>query len=97
MALDLNCTVYVANISVLNTMPSAQGKRAVYILTVIVMICTGTLNTLSANYTNLQKAKGTNPKDEHNFDHPFFQTGLMFFLGRCCVYLLFKLFTPFRK
>ena len=96
MALDLNCTVYVANISVLNTMPSAQGKRAVYILTVIVMICTGTLNTLSAKYTNLQKAKGTNPKDEHNFDHPFFQTGLMFFGEMLCLFA-FQAFHTIQK
>ena len=78
--------IYRLYISVLNTMPSAQGKRAVYILTVILMICTGTLNTLSAKYTNLQKAKGTNPKDEHNFDHPFFQTGLMFFGEMLCLF-----------
>ena len=83
LALDL---VSVANISVLNTMPSALRKRAVYILTVILMICTGTLNTLSAKYTNLQKANGTNPKDEHYFDHPFFQTGLMFFGEMLCLF-----------
>ena len=50
------------------------------------MICTGTLNTLSAKYTNLLKAKGTNPKDEHYFNHPFFQTGLMFFGEMLCLF-----------
>ena len=70
-------------------MPSVQvsiSKSAVYILTVILMICAGTLNTLSAKHTNLMKAKGTNPKDEHYFDHPFFQTGLMFFGEMLCLF-----------
>ena len=50
------------------------------------MICTGTLNTLSAKYTNTLQANGTNPKGQHYFNHPFFQTGLMFFGEMLCLF-----------
>lgn len=53
---------------------------------VIVFLTTGTANTLFAKWADTIHARGTNPTVSHLFDHPFYQTNLMFMGEMFCLF-----------
>ncbi|XP_015515321.1 solute carrier family 35 member F6 [Neodiprion virginianus] len=55
----------------------------------ILMVITGSLNTLSVKYADLQIVKGQDEEPRH-FNHPFMQSSFMF-LGEMSCMLLFKI------
>eukprot|EP00731_Ephydatia_muelleri_P024425 Em0016g696a len=62
----------------------------------ILMVSTGTINTLAAKWADLNTAGGSNPKAEHYYDHPFFQAATMF-LGEALCYVAFKIWFLYRN
>ena len=64
------------------------GSKTVVRLTVVVLlILTGSLNTIALRYMDMEQARGTNPREKHKFTHPFVQTGLMFLGELMCLFI----------
>lgn len=61
-------------------------QKAFNSVIVVIFLTTGTANTLLAKWADLQQAEGTNPTVSHKFDHPFFQTNLMFIGEMLCLF-----------
>ena len=55
----------------------------------VVLVISGTINTVFAKLTDSKQAKGTNPEEEHSYDHPFFQVSQMF-LGELCYNVVYN-------
>ncbi|OWF42217.1 solute carrier family 35 member F6-like [Mizuhopecten yessoensis] len=59
------------------------------ILIAILMVITGSINTLSTKWADKQKAVGNPDQNEHSFDHPFFQAVGMFLGEMTCLVAYF--------
>ncbi|XP_033763645.1 solute carrier family 35 member F6-like isoform X2 [Pecten maximus] len=55
------------------------------ILIAVLMVVTGSINTLSTKWADRQKAIGNPDDNEHSFDHPFFQAVGMFLGEMSCL------------
>jgi drug/metabolite transporter (DMT)-like permease len=72
------------------------GMLVFHIAIAILMVATGTINTLAAKWADMLRAEGTNPVPEHIFDHPYFQAAEMF-LGELMCMFAFNAWYYFRK
>ncbi|XP_065888727.1 solute carrier family 35 member F6-like isoform X2 [Dysidea avara] len=64
-------------------------RRSFIIFVSVLMVITGTINTLATKWADTIKAKGTNPKPEHYFIHPYMQA-LGMFAGEASCLVVFK-------
>ena len=66
-----------------------------HVIIAVVLVTSGTINTVFAKLTDSKRAKGTNPEDEHSYDHPFFQVSQMF-LGELLCLIAFEMLKYFK-
>ena len=66
-----------------------------HVIIAVVLVTSGTINTIFSKLTDSQQAKGTNPEDAHYYDHPFFQVSQMF-LGELLCLIAFETLKYFK-
>ena len=68
-------------------MAHISSKTVVHLAIVLLLVLTGSLNTIALRYMDMERSNGTNPPEKHKFSHPFVQTGLMFLGELMCLFM----------
>lgn len=64
----------------------SMAMVAFHIIIAVVMVSTGTINTLAAKWADRLPSPGSNPRPEHVFIHPYLQAVMMFIGEMSCIF-----------